>query len=176
MKKSPSLLFAVTAACLIASAAAPARPIAPPPGAGAGRMPMPAAGMYDPATVETIRGEVVAVDRVAPPAGMAGGKGGGRMDSRKGGMRGPLHEGVHLRVRTDKETISVHLGPAWYIDNQDVRIAPKDAVAITGSRSTFEGKPALVAATVTKGDEVLTLRDASGYPVWRGWRARPAAR
>jgi hypothetical protein len=80
--------------------------------------------------------------------------------------------GVHLVVKTEKETISVHLGPGWYIENQDVKIAPKDRITVKGSRIMFEGKPAIIAAEVKKDDEVLTLRDASGFPAWSGWRRR----
>ena len=108
--------------------------------------------MYDPKTVETISGEVVRVDTITPMKGMSG--------------------GVHLVVRTDKESISVHLGPAWYLENQDVKIQPRDKVEITGSRITFDGKPAIIAREVKKGDEVLDLRDDNGYPVWSGWRRR----
>jgi hypothetical protein len=108
--------------------------------------------MYDPKTVETITGEVTAVDRITPVKGMSG--------------------GVHMNVKTDKETISVHLGPGWYLENQDVKIAAKDKVEVKGARTTFTGKPAIIAAEVKKGDEVLKLRDDSGFPVWSGWRRR----
>jgi len=86
-------------------------------------------------------------------------------------MKGMCY-GVHLVLKTDKETISVHLGPGWYIENQDVKIAPKDKIEVKGSRITFEDKPALIAAQVKKGDDVLVLRDTSGFPVWSGWRRR----
>jgi hypothetical protein len=108
--------------------------------------------MYDPKTVETINGEVISVDRITPMKGMSG--------------------GVHMNVKTDKETISVQLGPSWYLENQDVKIAAKDKVEVKGARATFAGKPAIIAAEVKKGDEVLKLRDDSGYPVWAGWRRR----
>jgi hypothetical protein len=108
--------------------------------------------MYNPQTVETIGGEVVSVDQITPAKGMS--------------------YGVHLVVKTEKETISVHLGPGWYIENQDVKIAPKDRITVKGSRIMFEGKPAIIAAEVKKDDEVLTLRDASGFPAWSGWRRR----
>jgi len=75
-------------------------------------------------------------------------------------------------VKTDKEILSVHLGPGWFIENQDIKIEPKDKVEIKGSRITFEGKPALIAAEVKKGNEVLKLRDDSGMPVWSGWRRK----
>lgn len=108
--------------------------------------------MYDPKALETITGEVTAVDRIVPVKGMSG--------------------GVHINVKTDKETISVHLGPSWYLENQDVKIAAKDKVEVKGVRTTFAGKPAIIAAEVKKGDEVLKLRDDSGFPVWSGWRRR----
>ena len=48
--------------------------------------------MYDPKSLETVSGEVVNVDRIIPNKGMS--------------------NGVHLTLKTDKETLSVHLGPA----------------------------------------------------------------
>jgi hypothetical protein len=75
-------------------------------------------------------------------------------------------------VKTDKGALSVHLGPVWYIENQDIKIEPKDKLEIKGSRVTYEGKPAIIAAEVKKGDEVLLLRNDGGYPVWSGWRRR----
>jgi hypothetical protein len=108
--------------------------------------------MYDPKTVDTVRGEVVKVDRITPMRGMSG--------------------GVHLVLKTDKGDVSVHLGPQWYLENQDVKIEPKDTVEVTGSRVTVQGQPALIAAEVKKGDQVLKLRDTAGTPVWAGWRKR----
>jgi len=108
--------------------------------------------MYDPKTVETINGEVLSVTRVTPMKGMS--------------------KGVHLLVKTDKESISVHLGPTWFIDSQDVKIERQDRVEVKGSRITFDGKPVIIAAEVTKGDQVLKLRDENGVPVWSGWRRR----
>jgi len=78
--------------------------------------------------------------------------------------------GVHLMVKTAKEILSVHLGPGWYIENQDTKIEPKDKVEVAGSRITLEGKPVIIAAEVKKGDEILKLRDENGFPLWSGWR------
>ncbi len=108
--------------------------------------------LYNPKAIETIGGEVVNVDTITPLKGMS--------------------SGVHLMVKTDKETISAHLGPAWYIQRLDMKIATGDKVEITGSRVTFQGKPAIIAAEVKKGDEILRLRDENGFPVWSGWRRR----
>jgi hypothetical protein len=108
--------------------------------------------MYNPKTVETISGEVVSVDKITPIKGMS--------------------YGVHMTVKTDKETISVHMGPGWFIENQDIKIEPKDKVEVKGSRITFEGKPAIIAAEVKKADNILILRDKNGFPAWSGWRRR----
>ncbi len=108
--------------------------------------------MYDPKTVQTVRGEVVCVDKFTPGRGMSA--------------------GVHLTLKTEKETIPVHLGPSWYIENQELKIEPKDKIEVKGSLITFEGKPAIVAAEVRKGDDILKLRDDAGVPFWAGWRRR----
>ena len=83
-----------------------------------------------------------------------------------------MSSGVILLLKTEKETISIHLGPAWFIENQDVKIEPKDKVKIQGSRVKFDGKPAIIASEVVKGDIVLTLRNENGVPIWAGWRKR----
>jgi len=104
--------------------------------------------LYDVKTVETISGEILSVDKFNPQKGMSA--------------------GIHLKVKTDKETISVHLGPVWYMEKQDVKLSPKDKIEVKGSRITFNGKPAIIAAEVKKGDEILTLRDANGVNMWSG--------
>lgn len=106
--------------------------------------------VYDPKTVETVAGEVTEVQRVPSP-------GGGRS------------HGVHLVMRTDDVAkLTVHLGPAWYVDRQDVKIAVHDRVEVKGSRVTIDGQPVIVAAEVKKGDQTLVLRDADGVPAWGG--------
>ena len=101
---------------------------------------------YDPKTVETIEGKVLSIEKTVPT-----------------NNRG---HGQHLMLKTDKETIAVHLGPAWYLEKQTPHIAANDVVTVTGSRITFDGKPAIIASEVKKGNDVLKLRDENGIPVW----------
>jgi hypothetical protein len=116
------------------------------PGARSGRT-------YDPKTVETVTGVIASIERV--DAG-----------------RGPFR-GIHLVLQTDKgETLPAHLGPAWYLDKQAMKFSPGDKLAVRGSRVTFGGKPAIIAAEVTKDGQTLRLREANGVPVWAGWRGR----
>jgi hypothetical protein len=118
---------------------------------GAGQGPGSAsARMYDPKTVETIAGQVVSVETATPSRGTG--------------------NGVHLLLNAGDGPIAVHLGPAWYLQNQALKLGPGDYLQVRGSRITYDGKPAVIAAEVKKGDEVLKLRDDAGFPLWSGWR------
>lgn len=118
-------------------------------GWGAG---LPYSRAYNPATVQTLHGEVLKVDKLIPMEGMS--------------------DGLHLVLKTKEETILVHLGPIWYLEHQEFSVEPGDKIDVVGSRITFEGSPALVASQVKKSDKVLYLREESGFPLWSGWRRR----
>lgn len=122
------------------------------PSAGAQPGPGASERVYDPATVETVTGTVTAIERVP--------------------SKRPGHAGVHLTLKTAQGAIAVHLGPAWYIDAQEPRLKVGDAITVKGSRVTVGGKPAIVAQSVTLGDQTLVLRDDTGRPAWAGWRRR----
>lgn len=107
-------------------------------------------GMYDPKTIESLSGEVVNVDKITPMKGM--------------------HYGIHLQLKTEKETLFVHLGPGWYIERLDTKIEKGDKIEVKGARVTMMGQPSIIAAEIKKGDNVLKLRDENGIPVWAGWR------
>jgi hypothetical protein len=114
-------------------------------GGGAGD---PYSRMYNPQAVETLSGEVVSVDKFTPGRKMS--------------------YGVHFTLKTEKETIPVHLGPSWYMEKQGMTFAPGDKVEVTGSRITYQGQPTIIAAEVKKGGQVLKLRDSAGVPAWAG--------
>lgn len=110
--------------------------------------------MYEPKTVESFRGVVLAVDTFFLGRGSRG--------------------GVHLRVKRPADTIAVHLGPVWYLDGQELAIAANDTLTIKGSRTVFEGRPVVIASEVMRGADTLVLRDSRGIPAWSGWRRRHA--
>jgi len=151
MKKFLSLLVAVSFILTASFAfAQPMKGIMKWKGSGGWGMGSQYNRMYNPATVETVSGTVESVDKVTP-------------------MKGMMY-GIHLLLKTDKETISIHLGPGWYIERLDTKIEKGDKIEVKGSRITFAGKPAIIAAEVKKGDNVLILRDSAGIPAWAGWR------
>ena len=118
-------------------------------GSGGWGMGTPYQGIYNPATLETIAGEVIGIEKTVP-------------------MR-RMNEGLALVVKTEKETVTVHLGPTWYLERLDAKIVKGDQVEVKGASATLAGKTIILAAEVKKGDNVLVLRDTSGVPVWSGW-------
>jgi len=104
------------------------------------------ARMYNPQTVTTIKGTV---------EGLAA------MQTRR--MR---H--VSLVVKTDQGSVTVHLGPDWYMNQNQMIFNPGDAVEVTGSQMGGAGGAILVAKEVTVKGKTLKLRDDQGLPLWRG--------
>lgn len=74
--------------------------------------------------------------------------------------------GIYLKLKTDKDTVSVHFSPRLYMEKQDTKIQLKDKVEVKGSRITYKGEPAIIAAEVKKGNNILKLRDENGLPLW----------
>ena len=107
--------------------------------------------MWDASSVTTVSGEVTVVEKYTPG-------------------RGGSSYGLHLTLKTDKETLPVILGPAWYIAPEHFAVAPKDRVEIKGSRMLIQGQPTIIAAEAKKGDKILKLRDDTGMPLWTGPR------
>jgi len=109
-------------------------------------------GMYDVKTETTIMGTVESVENIT------GGGGRGR-----GGMGG-----THLVVKTEKDTVDVHVGPTAYLAEKGITLAKGDRLQILGSRVTVDNEAVLIAREIKKGDNTWTLRDASGRPAWSG--------
>lgn len=112
--------------------------------------------MYDTKTETTLKGTV---EEVKAMTGMMRGR--GRM-----GMPGMDMEGTHVMLKTDSETIEVHLGPSAFLKEKAIEIAKGDALEIVGSRVKFADSEALLAREIRKGEASWTLRDADGRPRW----------
>jgi len=105
--------------------------------------------MFDPKTIVEWKGTVVSIDKITPEKGMS--------------------VGIHLVVKAENnEQMSIHLGPEWFVSNQELQFAAGDQIVVKGSKVTYQNAPAIIAMTVAKGDVVLTLRDKTGNPTWNG--------
>lgn len=123
-------------------------------GSVAGAQPVPAGGqgstMYDVKSETTITGTVESVENIAETGGR------GRCCT----------GGTHLVLKTDKDSIGVHVGPTAYLAGKGITFAKGDRLEILGSRVTVDKETVLIARQVKKGDNTWTLRDASGRPAW----------
>lgn len=77
-------------------------------------------------------------------------------------------EGTHLLLKTETETLEVHLGPSSFVSGKGFSFAKGDSVQVLGSKVTVGGNPAVLAREVTKDGKTLTLRDKTGRPLWAG--------
>lgn len=127
------------------------------PWRGKGQWPAWAANYYqwnwNPATVETLKGEVMTKDTITPSKGRSG------MPA----------VGMTLK-KEDDYAAYVHLGPQWYFDKQDLGINVGDKIEVTGSKSMVEGNTVLLVSSIKKGDRTWQFRDQQGFPFWSGRR------
>jgi hypothetical protein len=107
--------------------------------------------IYDVNTVETLSGEVTGIDKIYTSNNMYG---------------------LHMTIYSGNGQMLVHLGPVWFVENQDIEIAEGDYVIVTGSRITFNDTQVIIAKEVMKDEKVLLLRDDNGYPLWAAWPNR----
>ena len=107
------------------------------------------AGPYDPGRLETVRGQVVRVERIPNASG---------------------RRSLRLVLRTDDGAcVPIALGPAWVAERQAFTLAAGERVDVSGWR-VVRSKPPLAAAEVRKDGATLRLRDAHGRPVWSARR------
>lgn len=111
---------------------------------------------FDPATVETVEGKILRIHQV-PQARV-------------------WLTGVQAQLQLKQGELSVQLGPAWFIDNQELHLEVNDRITVTGSRVRPGGVDSLIAMDVRRGDAVLHLRAPDGMPVWVAWRWRTSER
>ena len=74
--------------------------------------------------------------------------------------------GIHVLLKTASEKVDVRLGPSFFICNQGFSFAKGDEVEVLGAKAKVGGSDVVIAREVTKGGKKLTLRDASGRPLW----------
>ena len=121
----------------------------PGPGGGMGRGMGPVS--YNPQTVTTVTGPVEKLADL-PSLGRGGGK-------------GMQYRGVLLK--TDQGSLMVDLAPGWFLDEKKFVVQVGDTVSATGSKTTLDNQPGLIAREVTVNGTTLKLRDEQGIPVWQ---------
>ena len=80
--------------------------------------------------------------------------------------------GIQISMTNGSEETPVHLGPAWFLLHQDMKLSIGDKIEVKGSRVAFDGKPTIMAVELKYKDKVLVLRDEDGIPSWCIWRKK----
>ena len=79
---------------------------------------------------------------------------------------------IRMIIYTNNGDMIVHLGPADYLGNQNIKIKTDDNVTVIGSRVYFEGNQIIIAQKVIIAGELIKFRDEDGYPLWLGKNIR----
>jgi len=105
---------------------------------------------FNNASVQTYKGAITDISSDEPMDGMS--------------------DAAVLTLRGDQgQEMAVHLGPNWFIENQDHQFKENDQVEITGCQVDLNGKKVIMASEVKRGGDVLRLRDKNGRPLWAAW-------
>lgn len=117
--------------------------------------------MYDPSTEAKVSGTVAEVQQLT----------GAVMPSNTVWINCPRGwTGTHVNLSTDQGNLVAHVGPAAYLASKNFNIAKGDNLTIVGSKVKYQDSEFMIAREITKGTQVLTLRDARGFPLWSGGR------
>jgi hypothetical protein len=98
---------------------------------------------YNPNTETTLTGEVTKIEKIRW----------GRT----------MNYGIHIIINGER---TVHLGPSWYINEQDVQVIEGDQVEVLGSEVDFDGEKVIIARRIEKDGQTLLLRNEYGIPRW----------
>ncbi|HEX2328129.1 MAG TPA: hypothetical protein VHN74_05365 [Candidatus Angelobacter sp.] len=102
--------------------------------------------LYDPAQQVTVEGKVLEVREFKCP------------------VSGTL--GSHITLKASDSPIQVHLAPVAFMKEFEIVLHEGDTVKVVGAKILDEGKPALLARSVTVGNETFTFRDPKGKALW----------
>ncbi|MEN9528775.1 MAG: hypothetical protein RI932_648 [Pseudomonadota bacterium] len=81
-----------------------------------------------------------------------------------------MMQGIQLILKTREGEKAIHLGPAWFIEQQEFTLSPGEKIKVEGRTVDVAGQKVVIANSLQKGSESLVLRDATGFPFWAGGR------
>jgi hypothetical protein len=71
-----------------------------------------------------------------------------------------------LFLKTDTDTLRIHLGPTAFLNDRRVEIEEGDRLVVTGSRVAIGDSQVVLAREIRKGDIAWSLRNAAGQSLW----------
>ncbi len=76
--------------------------------------------------------------------------------------------GSHITIKTFDGTFEVHLAPRTFLKEDEMVLRVGDNVKIVGVKLVYDSRPAILARTLTIGQETFFFRDEKGRPLWLG--------
>ncbi len=74
--------------------------------------------------------------------------------------------GTHILLRTEGGPVLVHVAVSRFLREHKIAIHAGERLQVTGAKIRYRGKEGIIAREVVRQDEVFTLRDVSGKPLW----------
>jgi len=74
---------------------------------------------------------------------------------------------TRVTIDTKAGPVELHLGPTLFLDEKKLTFAKGDSITVIGSKvKQDDGSNLVIARHVTKGVQVLELRNEEGRPLW----------
>ena len=80
-----------------------------------------------------------------------------------------IKNAVRFKLKIKNDTISVHIGPSWFLDYLKFSIKEGDKVIVKGSKVVYSDKPAVIASNIKTDNNEIELRNPQGFPLWSRW-------
>ena len=74
--------------------------------------------------------------------------------------------GTHVVLKTDGGRMLVHVAIARFMREHKLALQSGDRLQVTGAKIRYQGKEGMIAREIVRGDEVFTVRDSTGKPLW----------
>lgn len=75
-------------------------------------------------------------------------------------------QGTHLMLKTDSGVVEVHVAPLRFLQGNGVSFNDGDQIEAVGSKVDYEGRDAMIARKITRGDQTFEFRQPNGRPLW----------
>jgi hypothetical protein len=76
---------------------------------------------------------------------------------------------VHLTLKTEKGSLDVVVAPEKFLKEMEITFAKGETVEVLGSQVMAGEATVMLAREVTRGGDIMMMRDDKGKPVWVGW-------
>jgi len=69
-------------------------------------------------------------------------------------------------VKTADGSLQGHVAPSRFLRDKKLSFSKGDQIEVVGSRIVYNGHEALIARTVTWGDQTVAFREPNRKPMW----------